>query len=222
VLSSVSESIVTTPCVARLPDQSPDAVQLSALLLCQVSVILPLRGTVVGEALRATVVAGLPTKTFTVSLRVPPGPVQVRVKVLFSVSESIVSVPCVALLPDQSPDALQLSALLLSQVKVVEPLRETLVGFALRLTAGGDGSFWVVVTVTLTEDSTLPLSPVQVRLKTVSVCNWLITSDPEVPLFPDQPPEALQLVVFVLLQVKVVESFGLTVVGLAVNVIAAD
>ena len=56
------------------------------------------------------------------SVTVPPAPEQDRVKLVFEVKASITIEPEVALLPDQPPEASQLVVLLLSHIKVVEPL----------------------------------------------------------------------------------------------------
>ena len=116
-----------------------------------------------------------------------------------------------ALLPDQSPEAVQLVTLLLVQLNEVEPLYATLDGLADRLTMGADGS----TTVTLTESFTLPLAPVQDRLKLLSVIKPVIVCEPDVALLPNQSPEAVQSVVLVLLQLSVVEPLVTIVVGFA-------
>lgn len=67
----------------------------------------------------------------------PPLPLQVSVKVLSVFSAATVSDPVGALMPDQSPDALQEVACSLDQFNVVEPLVGTLVGDAERFTTGG-------------------------------------------------------------------------------------
>ncbi len=74
-------------------------------------------------ALRDTVGAGSdPTATFTVSSALPPAPVQFNIKLLSAVNELMVCEPEVLLLPDQSPEAVQLLASLDDQLRVVEPL----------------------------------------------------------------------------------------------------
>jgi hypothetical protein len=66
-------------------------------------------------------VPGAPTFTLAESLALPPGPLQERLKLLLVVRLLIVCAPDEALLPDQLPEAVQLSALALFQIKVVEP-----------------------------------------------------------------------------------------------------
>ena len=60
-------------------------------------------------------------------------------------------------------------------------------------------------TVILTESLTLPPGPLQDRLKLLFVVSALIACEPDTTLFPDQSPEAVQLLVLSLLQLKVVE-----------------
>ncbi len=59
--------------------------------------------------------------------------------------------------------------------------------------------------MTLTESFALPPEPLQDRLKLLSAVKALIVWEPEVPLLPDQSPEALQLLALLLVQLKVVE-----------------
>ena len=74
--------------------------------------------------------------TDAVALALPPAPVQASEKLLLVVSAAVVSLPAIALLPDQAPDAIQDVALADDQVKVEgEPLA-TLVGLALIDTVG--------------------------------------------------------------------------------------
>jgi hypothetical protein len=76
----------------------------------------------VGFADRLTdVAAGSPIVTFTEVSMLPLSPVHERLKVLSFVIELRVSVPEVSLLPDQSPEAVQLVTLVLLQPRVVDP-----------------------------------------------------------------------------------------------------
>jgi hypothetical protein len=153
----VSAPVEAAPLVVLLPDQAPEARQLVALVLDHVSVdALPL-ATLVGEALSVSIGAGGGAETAIVALRglaVPPGPLQVSVNVEFAVSEPVETVPLVALLPDQAPDARQLVALILDHVSVDDPPLTTVVGEATRVSVGGS-------MVTLTFCVTLPPAPVQ-------------------------------------------------------------
>jgi hypothetical protein len=99
-------------------------VQLSALPVDQDSVTLPLKATDVVFDERLTVIGvGVEvTLTFTVLLIVSVLPSQLRVKLRLAVSELMICDPDLPLLPLQSPDAVQLSALLVDQDSVTLPL----------------------------------------------------------------------------------------------------
>ena len=98
----------------------------------------------------------------TESVAEPPSPLQVRV----NVSGLLIDIDCepaVAFDPDQLPDALQLSASVEVQLKVMVLPRDTLDGLAVRVTVGAGlagGTFTVTVTLSLA----LPPSPVQLRV----------------------------------------------------------
>ncbi|HUO66484.1 MAG TPA: hypothetical protein VMV37_03060, partial [Gammaproteobacteria bacterium] len=62
-----------------------------------------------------------PTVTVFESLAEPPGPVQVSVNVVVTVSALLVAVPLVAFEPDQPPDAVHDVAFVLVQVSCVVP-----------------------------------------------------------------------------------------------------
>ncbi|MFQ5756755.1 MAG: hypothetical protein ACE5H7_11810 [Acidiferrobacterales bacterium] len=83
----------------------------------------PLVLTVVGLALKFTVgKGGGATVTVTDPPAPPPGPVQVKVKVLVAFKDAFISLPEVALVPDQSPEAAHESTFVDDQVNVVESL----------------------------------------------------------------------------------------------------
>ena len=105
------------------PDQSPEAVQPVVLLLFQLNVVDPAKGRLDALAVRLTDDADGPaTVTLTESLALPPGPVQVKRYVLAERRLLILVEPEEFLLPDQSPEAVQLLALLLAQLSSVDPL----------------------------------------------------------------------------------------------------
>ncbi|HKQ25235.1 MAG TPA: hypothetical protein VJT81_12405 [Burkholderiales bacterium] len=81
----------------------------------------------------------LDTVTVTELFAVPPAPLQLRVKVLVAVSEPRVSLPDVALLPDQAPEAEHEVAFVDDHVSVDDPPLVTDVGFACSDTVGADG-----------------------------------------------------------------------------------
>jgi hypothetical protein len=127
------------PCVFFEPLHPPLAVQLEALLVVQLRVELPFSATVVGLAIRFTVGGGVEEAIVTATDRPDEPPLllaQVSVKVVLAASGPRTSLPAVALLPDQPPLAVQLLALVLDQVSVVEPCDWIVVGLAERLTVG--------------------------------------------------------------------------------------
>ena len=144
------------------PDHAPEAVQEVALADDQVSVEDAPLATEVGLAVSDTVGAGggggMPdTMTVTEALVLPPGPVQVREKLLLALSAPVDWLPEVVLLPDHAPEAVQEVALVDDQVSVEDAPLATEVGFAVSDTVGR-GS-----TVTVAEALALPPEPVQVR-----------------------------------------------------------
>lgn len=108
---------VCTPLLDLLPLHAPLAVQPVAPVEVQLKVEVPPLATVPGELLRLTV-TGAVTATYTDRFRLPPMPVQVRVKVDEDDSGPTVSEPFIALLPLQSPLAVQLVALVEVQLSV--------------------------------------------------------------------------------------------------------
>jgi hypothetical protein len=82
VLSAESVPVDWLPLVPLGPDHAPLAVQLDALVVDQLSVELLPVVTAVGEAASDTVGAGVVTDTDVEAGVVPPGPVQLSVKVL--------------------------------------------------------------------------------------------------------------------------------------------
>jgi hypothetical protein len=69
----------------------------------------------------------------------------------------------------------------------------------------------------LAESFTLPPLPLQVRMNVEFAINPLITCVPDLALYPDHPPDAIQSLACWLFQLIVVEPFTGTVVGLADN-----
>jgi hypothetical protein len=104
------------------------------------------------------------TVTVTDFVSVPPGPAQVKVKVLDAVSAPLDCEPDVALFPDHDPEAVHELALVDAQVNVDEPPLITVVGFALSATVGAGGA---ASTVTVTECVTVPPGPVHVSEKSL-------------------------------------------------------
>jgi hypothetical protein len=148
------------PLAALVPAQAPEAVQEVALVADQLNVELPPLATVLGLAAKLIVGAGEVTETVADWLALPPVPVQVRPKVELAVRAPVDCEPLAALAPDQAPEAAQEVALVADQVSVELPPLDTVLGAALKLTAGAGA-----VTETV-EDcvALLPPVPVQVRV----------------------------------------------------------
>lgn len=105
--------------------------------------------------------------TFTVTdcSALPPVPVHERLKVLVEPSATDCSLPALALLPAQAPDAVQPVAFALLHVNVDRPPAVTMVGLALRVTVGTGAG--VVLTVTITDWFAVPAALLQERLNCV-------------------------------------------------------
>ena len=118
--------------------------------------------------------------------------------------------PLAANVPLQAPEAAHDVALVEFQVSVEAPPLGTLVGFAVNVAVGTG----LAVTVTAAETAELvPPEPVQVREYEESVVKAPVLWLPLVANGPDQPPEAVQDVASVELQVNMAASPLLTVVG---------
>jgi len=113
---SVSAAGVSEPDGARLPLQPLDAVQVVALLLLQESFVVALASTRAGLAVNVAVGnGGGATAMLRELLASPPGPEQVNLKLLVDVNAAVDSVPDVARLTLQPPDAVQELAFVLLQ-----------------------------------------------------------------------------------------------------------
>jgi hypothetical protein len=157
---ALSAPVVFDPLIAWAPLHPPDAVQLVALAVAQVSVdALPL-ATLDGLALNDTVgAAGAETVTVADWDAEPPAPVQVRVNFVVAVRAAVAWEPAVGSAPLQPPEAVQAVALVDDQVRAdVAPLL-TVAGFAASVTAGAG-----VVTDTVADCAALPPLPLQVSV----------------------------------------------------------
>lgn len=76
---AVNAPVDWEPCVARLPDQAPEALQEVALVEDQLRVALPPLETALGPTLKSTVGAADLTDTVAACEALPPGPEQLRV-----------------------------------------------------------------------------------------------------------------------------------------------
>jgi hypothetical protein len=103
------------PLVATAPLQPSEALHEVASVVDQASVDAAPAATLNGFTVRFTVggcaAAGEVTFTVTLFCPRPPGPEQLKVKVLLPVSAAVLSLPDGDRLPDQSPDAEQVVAL---------------------------------------------------------------------------------------------------------------
>jgi hypothetical protein len=106
--------------------------------------------------------------------------------------------PLVASLPLHPPEAVQDVALVDDQDSVELPPLAMVLGLALKLTVGAGE-----VTVTLADCAALPPAPVQVRVYVVFALSAPVECEPLVGWLPDQPPDAVQEVAFVVDQLKV-------------------
>jgi hypothetical protein len=131
------------------------------------------------------------------------------------VSAPVAFEPAVASVPDQPPEAVQAVALVDDQVRVELPPLATLAGLALIETLGAGAE-----TVTVTDCAAEPPVPVQVSVNFVVAVRAGVAPDPLIASPPLQPPDAVQAVALVEVQVKVDVAPLLTVVGLADRVTA--
>lgn len=117
-----SASVLSLPCIDREPVQPPLAVQAVAFVAVQDKSVDAPGATVLSVAVMDTVGAGA-ASTFTeaASDAVPPGPVQVSMKVVACVSVPVVSLPSSDFEPDQPSLATQAVAFVADQVNVVDP-----------------------------------------------------------------------------------------------------
>ena len=158
-----------------------------------------------------------PTVTVADWEALPPAPEQLSVYVVVAASGPTTTP--VALLvgwvPVQPPEAVQLVALVELHVSVEEPPLATLVGFAVSVTDGGGGG---AETVTVAVCDALPPGPVQSSVNEVVAVRLPVDVDPLVGSAPLQPPEAVQPVASLELQVSVEAEPLATVAGFAVSV----
>jgi len=145
------------PFAARVPLQPPDAIHESALVDVHIKVAAPPEATAVGVAVSATIGRGFTVTGAVAAALLPPGPVQVREKIAFAVNTPVFSVPLLASVPLQSPDAAHEVAWAELQVSVDVPPAATTVGFAASCTVGSALTVIVVVAGRL-----VPPGPVQV------------------------------------------------------------
>jgi hypothetical protein len=214
-VAALSALLDSVPLVARSPLQPPDAEQFEASVELQVSDVAFPTTTTDGLAASDRVGAGVdPTLTVTVWLAVPPAPVHVSVKPVVVETGSVVWLPLKALSPLQPPDAVQLVAFDVFQVRVAVWPLVTVVGAAVSDSVGATGS----ATLTVTVRPLAPPVPVQVSVKLVVAFRAGITSLPVNALLPLHPSAAVQAVAFDAFQLSVTAPPGVVVAGLALRV----
>lgn len=145
---------------------------------------------------------------------VPPVPVQESWKVVLAFNADVTSEPLTALVPLQPPEAEQEEAFVVDHVSVLLPPAPTVVGFAVRLSVGGDDVVTPTVTLLLIE----PALPEQVSVYVDALVSAAVDAEPLVARLPDQAPEAVQLVTFVLVHERVLALPLFTLVGFALRV----
>jgi hypothetical protein len=121
--------------------------------------------------------------------------------------------PLSPLEPFQPPEAVQEVALVLDQASVEEAPDFTLLGVALSVTTGA-----FLETVTVADCEADPPAPLQVNSYSVVLVRVPVDIVPPVARLPCQPPEAVQTLVPVELQVRMELPPLPTVVGVAVKV----
>jgi len=123
----------------------------------QVRVELPPPATAVGLALSKTLGAGADTVTVADCDAEPPAPLQVSVKFVVVVRLEVLVEPLVGSVPAQPPEAVQDVAFVEDQLSVEVAPFLTVLGLAVKVTAGVG-----VVTETVVDCVALPPLPVQV------------------------------------------------------------
>lgn len=123
--------------------------------------------------------------------------------------------PFAAFAPLQPPEAAHAVAFVLVQLRLEEPPAVTLAGFAANVSVGAGGVPTLTVTLAI---GLVPPAPVHWSENRVVAVRLEIVSFPDALFAPDQPPEAVQPVAFVEVQVSWVLPPAFTVVGFAVRV----
>ena len=176
IVATVMGPVDAVPLVDLFPVQPPVAAHVAAFVLVQLSVEAAPLATVVGFATKMTEGDGLAvTVTVTDPVPVPLLPEQLRPKVLLDESGPVLCEPDVALVPLQAPDAVQVAAPVLFQVRVDALPDVTLLGVAENVTDGGalpppSGR----TSIALTKAS--PASRVKTRLSVASVVTMKVRS----------------------------------------------
>jgi len=133
------------------------------------------------------------------------------------VSAPVDWLPDTAFVPVQAPDAVQLVALALDQLRVADAPLVIDVGETAKFSVGA-GAGAGAVTVTKTEAVAFPPTVFeQVRLKRLFAVSAALGALPDVDFVPLHAPEAVQVLTFAEVQVSAVVPPLATVVGLALS-----
>jgi hypothetical protein len=175
--------VESVPEVDFAPDQAPEAAQAVAFADDQASEALAPLVIELGLAARRTVGAAAFTETVADCAAVPPGPVQVNVKVVLELSAPVDCEPLEGRAPLQPPDAWQAVAFAEDQLSVALPPLATALGPTLRLTVGvGD------LTDTIVDWLPRPEGPSQASPYMASFSMGPRVAEPEVGFGPDHAP----------------------------------
>jgi hypothetical protein len=185
---ALSGPVEVEPLSALLPLHPPEAVQLVAPLVDQVSDDEPPVETDAGLAEMEMEGATLGcTVTTAVPEAVPPAPLQLSENEEVVVNAPVDCVPLVGLGPAQPPEAVHSVAPVADHVSVDASPSIIGLGLAVMVTVGA-----AVLTLTDALAVALPPAPEQVSVNVlVPVPSVPVTSVPEVGLLPDQAPDAV-------------------------------
>ena len=191
-----------------LPPATPSTVQVAAPPPGTVAVNCCVRDTVIAAVFGDRLMVTLETVTAAVTVAlVPPAPLQVSEYDEFAVMAPVLRVPLLGNAPLQAPEAVHAVALVELHISVEAPPAATIAGFTVRVAVGAAATVTVAVTVLL-----VPPAPLQVSEYDVFDVMAPVLRVPLVANTPLQPPDALQEVAFVELQLNVDSWPPLTVV----------
>jgi hypothetical protein len=196
---ALSEPVSSVPLVATCPPHPPEAVHDVEFSELHVRTDVPPGATT--DGLAVSVATGTVT-TWTVAVAawlLPPAPVQVSEKVVAELRAADAWEPEVASVPLQPPDAVQVVESVELQVNVEVVPGATDVGLAARVAVG-------IICIVVVVGWLVPPGPVHVNVKSVTAFSAPVLLLPLEANEPLQPPEAVQEVAFVELQVSVVSS----------------
>lgn len=212
VVALASTAEFSLPEVSLLPLHPPEAVQDVAFVDDHDNTLVPPLATLVGEADKLTVGAGVAavTETDVDACVVPPLPVQLRLNVVFVLSAPVLELPEVDFVPLQPPDAEQDVAFVDDQRSVLLLPLVTDVGEADSETVGaGVGAVTETVRLACAE----PPAPVHVSVYDAEAVNAPVPWLPDVAFVPLQLPDAEHEVALVEDHVSVLLPPLLTVLG---------